>query len=75
MGGGNNNNNTNDCPPHQIIQQITSSPSTVNTGTAIKKRKLDQAMTAISDSSDEGLGSMSPEPVTQMIFSSAGTGK
>lgn len=67
MGGGNNNNNNNnasECP--QIIQQITSSPSNV----AIKKRKLDQAMTAISDSSDEGLGSMSPEPVTQMIFSS-----
>lgn len=28
-------------------------------------------MAAISDSSDEGLGSMSPEPVTQMIFSNA----
>jgi hypothetical protein len=66
MGGGNNNNNSSECP--QIIQQITSSPSTA---VAIKKRKLDQAMTAISDSSDEGLGSMSPEPVTQMIFSSA----
>lgn len=63
MGGANNNNN-NECPPQQIIQQITSSPST---GTAIKKRKLDQVMT-ISDSSDEGLGSMSPEPVSQMIF-------
>lgn len=70
MGGGNNNNNTSECP--QIIQQITSSPSTA---VAIKKRKLDQAMTAISDSSDEGLGSMSPEPVTQMIFSTAGTTK
>lgn len=67
MGGTNNNNNNNECPPQQIIQQITSSPST---GTAIKKRKLDQVMTVqtISDSSDEGLGSMSPEPVTQMIF-------
>lgn len=66
--GGNNNNN-NDCPQQQIIQQsITSSPST---GAAIKKRKLDQVMTVqtISDSSDEGLGSMSPEPVSQMIFS------
>lgn len=66
LGGGNNNNNNNDCPP--ITQQtITSSPST---GGAIKKRKLDQVMTVqtISDSSDEGLGSMSPEPVTQMIF-------
>lgn len=64
--GGNNNNN-NDCPQQQIIQQtITSSPST-----AIKKRKLDQVMTVqtISDSSDEGLGSMSPEPVSQMVFS------
>jgi hypothetical protein len=65
--GGTNNNNNNECQPQQIIQQITSSPST---GTAIKKRKLDQVMTVqtISDSSDEGLGSMSPEPVTQMIF-------
>lgn len=69
MGGGNNNNNSSECP--QIIQQITSSPSTA---VAIKKRKLDQAMTAISDSSDEGLGSMSPEPVTQMIFSSTSSG-
>ena len=66
--GGNNNNNNNDCPQQQIIQSITSSPST---GGAIKKRKLDQVMTVqtISDSSDEGLGSMSPEPVSQMIFS------
>lgn len=69
LGGGNNNNNNNECPQQQIIQQtITSSPST---GGAIKKRKLDQVMTVqtISDSSDEGLGSMSPEPVSQMIFS------
>lgn len=69
LGGNNNNNNNNDCPQQQIIQQtITSSPST---GNAIKKRKLDQVMTVqtISDSSDEGLGSMSPEPVSQMIFS------
>lgn len=67
LGGSNNNNN--DCPQQQINQQtITSSPST---GGAIKKRKLDQVMTVqtISDSSDEGLGSMSPEPVSQMIFS------
>jgi hypothetical protein len=70
MGGSNNNN---DCSSHQIIQQITSSPSATTTttttvsGTVNKKRKLDQAM-AISDSSDEGLGSMSPEPVSQMIF-------
>lgn len=72
LGGGNNNNNNNECPQQQIIQQtITSSPST---GGAIKKRKLDQVMTVqtISDSSDEGLGSMSPEPVSQMIFSSNG---
>jgi transcription factor AP-4 len=67
LGGGNNNNN-NECP-QQIIQQTLTSPSTG--GTAIKKRKLDQVMTVqtISDSSDEGLGSMSPEPVSQMIFS------
>jgi transcription factor AP-4 len=66
LGGGNNNNN--ECP-QQIIQQTITSPSTG--GTAIKKRKLDQVMTVqtISDSSDEGLGSMSPEPVSQMIFS------
>lgn len=65
LGGGNNNNN--DCPQQQIIQQTITSPST---GGAIKKRKLDQVMTVqtISDSSDEGLGSMSPEPVSQMIF-------
>lgn len=69
LGGGNNNNNNNDCPQQQIIQQTITSPSTG--GTAIKKRKLDQVMTVqtISDSSDEGLGSMSPEPVSQMIFS------
>jgi transcription factor AP-4 len=69
LGGGNNNNNNNDCPQQQIIQQtITSSPSTG--GGAIKKRKLDQVMTVqtVSDSSDEGLGSMSPEPVSQMLF-------
>ncbi len=74
MGGGGNNNNSNTNDPQQIIQQITSSSSsatTVNNGMAIKKRKLDQAIAAISDSSDEGLGSMSPEPVTQMIFSSS----
>jgi transcription factor AP-4 len=73
LGGGNNNNNNNnnnnDCPQQQIIQQtITSSPSVG--GSAIKKRKLDQVMTVqtVSDSSDEGLGSMSPEPVSQMLF-------
>lgn len=68
LDGGNNNNN-NDCTQQQIIQQTISSPSTG--GTAIKKRKLDQVMTVqtISDSSDEGLGSMSPEPVSQMVFS------
>jgi transcription factor AP-4 len=73
MGGGNNNNNNNECPQQQqIVQQITSSPST---GTAIKKRKLDQVISVqtISDSSDEGLGSMSPEPVTQMLFSNNGS--
>lgn len=65
-GGANNNNNNNECPPQQ--QQLTSSPSSANG--AIKKRKLDQVITlqTISDSSDEGLGSMSPEPVSQMIF-------
>jgi transcription factor AP-4 len=78
IGTNNNNNNNNDCSQQQqqqqqqIIQQITSSPST---GTAIKKRKLDQVISVqtISDSSDEGLGSMSPEPVTQMIFSNGST--
>lgn len=66
LSGGNNNSN---CSQQQVIQQVITSPSTG--GTAIKKRKLDQVMTVqtISDSSDEGLGSMSPEPVSQMIFS------
>lgn len=58
----NNNNNNADCStqqPQTIQQCIPSSPSTV-----VKKRKLDQVMTVqtISDSSDEGLGSMSPDP-------------
>lgn len=62
LGGGNNNNN-------ECSQQIITSPSTGNgTVGAFKKRKLDQVVTAISDSSDEGLGSMSPEPVSQMII-------
>lgn len=63
LGGGNNNNN-NDCP-----QPTLTSPS-IGSGTvgAFKKRKLDQVVTTISDSSDEGLGSMSPEPVSQMII-------
>lgn len=40
---------------------------------ALKKRKLDTiyTMQTISDSSDEGLGSMSPEPTTVTLISSA----
>lgn len=68
--GGSTSNGT---ESNQIIQQITSQPTT-NAGGGVKKRKLDQAITAISDSSDEGLGSMSPEPVTQMIFTSTAAG-
>lgn len=61
LGGGNNNNN-------ECSQQIITSPSAGSTTVGVlKKRKLDQVATAISDSSDEGLGSMSPEPVSQMI--------
>ena len=81
-GGTNNNNNNNtDCPTQQqqtIQQNITSSPTT-----AVKKRKLDQVMTVqtISDSSDEGLGSMSPDPTfdngtntkTQMVSAAVTT--
>lgn len=63
---------------HQIVQnQITSSPST-NTATtttnsvpSVKKRKLEAVMTIQTDSSDEGLGSMSPEPVSQKINNGA----
>lgn len=70
LGGGNNNNNNNECP-----QQIITSPSTGTVG-AFKKRKLDQVVTVqtISDSSDEGLGSMSPEPVSQMILTNGSSG-
>ncbi|CAO1303770.1 unnamed protein product [Diamesa serratosioi] len=84
-GGTNNNNNNNtDCPTQQqqqtaqMQQNITSSPTT-----AVKKRKLDQVMTVqtISDSSDEGLGSMSPDPTfdngtntkTQMVSAASVT--
>lgn len=72
LGGGNNNNNNNECP-----QQIITSPSAGNgTVGAFKKRKLDQVVTVqtISDSSDEGLGSMSPEPVSQMILTNGSSG-
>lgn len=42
--------------------------------TVAKKRKID-AMVAVSDSSDEGLGSMSPEPVSLMQVVNNATGQ
>lgn len=57
-----------------VSQTNTSTTSTTQQQPhALKKRKLDTiyTMQAISDSSDEGLGSMSPEPTTATLLSSA----
>lgn len=62
------------------VVQTMSQTNTSTTGTtqqqphALKKRKLDTIYTVqtVSDSSDEGLGSMSPEPTTVTLLSSAG---
>lgn len=58
----------------EVLQTV----SQTNTGTtqqphALKKRKLDTIYTVqtVSDSSDEGLGSMSPEPTTVTLLSSS----
>lgn len=56
-----------------VTQTNTSSTSTTQQPHALKKRKIDTiyTMQTISDSSDEGLGSMSPEPTTVTLLSSA----
>ncbi|XP_055303088.1 uncharacterized protein LOC129568807 isoform X2 [Sitodiplosis mosellana] len=59
----------------EVVQTVA--PTNTSTGTqqphALKKRKIDTiyTMQTISDSSDEGLGSMSPEPTTVTLLSSA----
>lgn len=55
-----------------ISNTTTSTSSTISQGPhALKKRKIDTiyTMQTISDSSDEGLGSMSPEPTTVTLVS------
>ncbi|XP_031624526.1 uncharacterized protein LOC116341543 [Contarinia nasturtii] len=61
----------------EVVQTVTPT-NTTTTGTtqqphALKKRKIDTiyTMQTISDSSDEGLGSMSPEPTTVTLLSSS----
>lgn len=77
-GGTNNNNNNAEYPniaqqQQQQQQQISSSPSTNNTNVpSVKKRKLEAVMTIQTDSSDEGLGSMSPEPISQLMNNNGG---
>ncbi len=71
-GSPNNNNNNNVEYPNIAQQQISTSPSThtaasVMPSVNMKKRKLEAVMTIQTDSSDEGLGSMSPEPISQLI--------
>lgn len=58
-----------------VAQTNTSTTGTTQQPHALKKRKIDSiyTMQAISDSSDEGLGSMSPEPTTVTILSSSAT--
>lgn len=51
--------------PVQTVAQVA---------TVAKKRKIDAIIQAVSDSSDEGLGSMSPEPVSLMQVVSSATG-
>lgn len=63
----------------EVVQTVTPTNTTTTSTTqqphALKKRKIDSiyTMQAISDSSDEGLGSMSPEPTTVTILSSSAT--
>lgn len=55
-----------------VSQTNTSATGTTQQPHALKKRKLDTIYTVqVSDSSDEGLGSMSPEPTTVTLLSSA----
>lgn len=61
----------------EAVQTVSQTNPTQTTTTqqphALKKRKLDTiyTMQTISDSSDEGLGSMSPEPTTVTLLSSS----
>ncbi|XP_061389821.1 LOW QUALITY PROTEIN: uncharacterized protein LOC133325011 [Musca vetustissima] len=70
-GGGGGGNNTGS-------QDNTTTTAENNSNIAIKKRKLTDNVAnvaqTISDSSDEGLGSMSPEPMTLLNAAAAGGG-
>uniref|UniRef100_A0A1Q3EVP8 Putative bhlh transcription factor n=1 Tax=Culex tarsalis TaxID=7177 RepID=A0A1Q3EVP8_CULTA len=56
-------------------EQVTATTTTIVPVTTVaKKRKIDAIMT-VSDSSDEGLGSMSPEPVSLMQVVNNATGQ
>lgn len=59
----------------EVLQTMTNTSTTGTTQQphALKKRKLDTIYTVqtVSDSSDEGLGSMSPEPTTVTLLSSS----
>nr|XP_029729489.1 uncharacterized protein LOC109409624 [Aedes albopictus] len=61
-----NNSSTGAAAPTAAAAQVA---------TIAKKRKIDAIIQPVSDSSDEGLGSMSPEPVSlmQVVNSAAGT--
>ncbi|XP_065090307.1 uncharacterized protein crp [Ochlerotatus camptorhynchus] len=58
-------NNGSTGAPVQTVAQVA---------TVAKKRKIDAIIQPVSDSSDEGLGSMSPEPVSLMQVVSNATG-
>lgn len=57
----------------EVVQTVAPTNTTTQQPHALKKRKIDTiyTMQTISDSSDEGLGSMSPEPTTVTLLSSA----
>ncbi|XP_053693221.1 uncharacterized protein LOC128741432 isoform X2 [Sabethes cyaneus] len=59
------------------IQAPTGQAAVAQVATVAKKRKIDAIMTVqpVSDSSDEGLGSMSPEPVSLMQVVNNATGQ
>lgn len=59
---------------HQQQAQQQAQTQTIVPVTVAKKRKID-AIVAVSDSSDEGLGSMSPEPVSLMQVVNNATGQ
>lgn len=56
-------------------QATTAVATAPQVATIAKKRKIDAIIQPVSDSSDEGLGSMSPEPVSlmQVVNNAAGT--